>query len=650
MLKTTHFLFSKGYGSYAIFTIQTFTNYSTHGKKQYFNFILSFVLIINVNIGLSQNTGPGGVGTTNGESNLEIWLDANQRAFTDGGSTLASNGQAIQQWHDLSGNTNHAIQTDQAFQPIYLMNSHNGLATLSFSLDELLINYDISPSIQPNITVISVAKHNTASNTKSKIFGHDDGNFDRSIGYDDRCTGGNIFQYFGNNGVNCILSPRANTPFITTAVYTDNTFSFWYNGNQTIQNIANTNGDGEPILNIGGITNRGGARDYIEFWDGDITEFILFNTTINTAQHIIIQNYLSAKYDIPLTANDVYIQDESINGNYDYDVAGIGQAFDGTNHTDAQGSGIVRISNPSDLDDNEFLIWGHNNEALNSTGITDVPAEVQVRLAREWRSSEVGEVGTVTISFDLSDVPGSITQTDLSLLIDTDNDGLFNDESTANGGVISGAINTSGNLYQWSGVKLKNNLRFTIGSTNSTQTPLPIDLILFDAIVTPTHEVELNWSTASETGNDFFTVEHSQNAIEWKKLAVINGAGFSQSLLHYNYHDQYPIEGMSYYRLKQTDFDGTFTYSKVKSVQIDKTPKSNFITSSNPINNIVTIYGDHPALDQVQVYNNIGQNISHLTHMRITKNNELQISFTSIIPNGIYFIRTLSKVYRIVKL
>ena len=80
---------------------------------------------------------------------------------------------------------------------------------------------------------------------------------------------------------------------------------------------------------------------------GDFSEVILFNTYINETERIIVSNYLSAKYNISLSANNFYNEDD--NGDFDHNVAGIGQASDGSNHTDSQGTGIIRINTPSVL-------------------------------------------------------------------------------------------------------------------------------------------------------------------------------------------------------------------------------------------------------------------------------------------------------------
>jgi hypothetical protein len=83
------------------------------------------------------------------------------------------------------------------------------------------------------------------------------------------------------------------------------------------------------------------------------------------------------------------------------------------------------------------------------------------------------------------------------------------------------------------------------------------------------NQVELTWSTATETNNDFFTVEKSNNGTDFKALAQVPGAGNSNQILNYKLIDEQPYEGVSYYRLKQTDFDGKYTYSELRTVSLN---------------------------------------------------------------------------------
>ena len=86
-------------------------------------------------------------------------------------------------------------------------------------------------------------------------------------------------------------------------------------------------------------------------------------------------------------------------------------------------------------------------------------------------------------------------------------------------------------------------------------TPLPIDLIYFRA-QNEDKSVDLFWETATETNNDFFTIERSLDGINFESIANIKGAENSSIALTYQFTDTNPLSGTSYYRLKQTDYDG----------------------------------------------------------------------------------------------
>lgn len=110
---------------------------------------------------------------------------------------------------------------------------------------------------------------------------------------------------------------------------------------------------------------------------------------------------------------------------------------------------------------------------------------------------------------------------------------------------------------------------FTLASRAIGVNPLPIELLSFTANYN-NEQVELKWSTASETNNDYFTIERSIDAVEFHEINVIDGAGNSINVLNYNTTDVSPLNGISYYRLKQTDFDGQFKYSSTLTVQKDE--------------------------------------------------------------------------------
>jgi len=97
---------------------------------------------------------------------------------------------------------------------------------------------------------------------------------------------------------------------------------------------------------------------------------------------------------------------------------------------------------------------------------------------------------------------------------------------------------------------------------------LPIELTSFSGFNYGTVN-ELNWNTASEVSNDYFTVQRSLDGIDFTSLGVVDGAGVSALPLDYRFTDSDPFNGLNYYRLIQTDFDGLKTYSDVIAINTD---------------------------------------------------------------------------------
>ena len=101
----------------------------------------------------------------------------------------------------------------------------------------------------------------------------------------------------------------------------------------------------------------------------------------------------------------------------------------------------------------------------------------------------------------------------------------------------------------------------------SCATILPIELTDFTAYYHK-NEVNLNWTTATELNNDLFIVERSTDALNFEEICRVKGAGNSLQKKSYGCTDTDPKNGVSYYRLKQVDFDRTFSYSRIETVSI----------------------------------------------------------------------------------
>jgi hypothetical protein len=104
--------------------------------------------------------------------------------------------------------------------------------------------------------------------------------------------------------------------------------------------------------------------------------------------------------------------------------------------------------------------------------------------------------------------------------------------------------------------------------TTSGSIPLPVELVSFEAL-TEDNTVQLKWTTASEINNNFFEVERSKDGATFITITKIPGAGTTNHRNTYYTVDDNPFSGVSYYRLAQTDFDGTKSYSSIVMVEVN---------------------------------------------------------------------------------
>jgi hypothetical protein len=145
---------------------------------------------------------------------------------------------------------------------------------------------------------------------------------------------------------------------------------------------------------------------------------------------------------------------------------------------------------------------------------------------------------------------------------------------------------------------------FTL-ATLSIDNPLPIELLDFSAKKKDT-EVVLSWTTASELNNDYFIVERSIDGEHFEAIGKINGAGNSSKQLSYELIDVAPKLGVNYYRLKQVDFDGAYSYADVRSINfigendVQIFPNPAYRSSKVSINSSSTIQG-------IDVYDEAGR-------------------------------------------
>lgn len=201
--------------------------------------------------------------------------------------------------------------------------------------------------------------------------------------------------------------------------------------------------------------------------------------------------------------------------------------------------------------------------------------------------------------------------------------------TTAAGTLVSGAsCNTPSSVTNFS--------PFTLASISSNN-PLPISLISFEAQKCE-RSVCLNWQTESETNNDYFTVEKSKDGINWEVVVDIDGAGNSYSKLNYETVDKNPFFGTSYYRLKQTDFNGDFEYKGTHAVNFKNVNDRTYTIYPNPGKDFITLHGLITGSNNLRCSNSMGQDVSSLIKIINMGNSSLQLDISRL-KKGVYYIR-----------
>jgi hypothetical protein len=592
--------------------------------------ILTILLISNVLVG---QTGPAGVGTNDGTSSLKLWYR------TDFG--LTTSGTEVDAWQNGAGVAAHNLTSTGGNRPSVVTASVNGYDELNLDGNDFMqVSDALSTTNFITDQATSFVVHQRLATTNSWVYATSPHQTDR---FSCHITWGNGNAYYDIGGC-CGTQTRIQVNGLGGL----GNYYYWsFDASNTLGKQLYRNGSLlENRNNTQTYTSHGSQTFRIgESTNGNITEIIIYNQRINSAQRLIIENYLAAKYNIAPATNDIFDEDDIANGNYDHDVAGIGRVGASNIQNDSRGTGIVRILNPTNLGDDEFLIWGHDNGVQLFNETTDIPVSLTNRLVGVWRASEVSaaavpvNVGNIDMRFDLTGIYTGAAS-DLYFLVDTDNDGIFSDETP-----LGGANNLGGNIFEFAGVTtIANNLRFTLGSNIS---PLPIELLSFDAVTIDNRYVELVWQTSSETNNNYFTIERSKDGNTWEAIDQIDGAGTSNVLNNYVNVDKNPHQGVSYYRLKQTDYDELYTYSQIRSADISN-KESSIKVYPNPTSSSFVLTGDDSELESIKITNMLGQDVTGSTIISKVEEAKYMIDLSQL-NKGIYSLYTKNTVIQIYK-
>jgi len=172
-------------------------------------------------------------------------------------------------------------------------------------------------------------------------------------------------------------------------------------------------------------------------------------------------------------------------------------------------------------------------------------------------------------------------------------------------------------------------------------TPLPITLLNFEAKAIEDY-VDLNWTTSSEINNDYYTVERSADGRLFKEIGIVKGVGNASRKSSYHLVDANPLQGISYYRLMQTDFDGEFTHSDIKAVEFKSLEMVS--VNPNPANSSVNIsfYSKFEAEVVIKIIDAKGKEVLKGNYKTIGGFNKQVIDISSF-ASGIYFVSIINE-------
>ncbi len=553
-------------------------------------------------------------------SNLALWLRA------DANINTTTNGAAVTNWNDLSRAENNytGSGTNSVYNDAFVVDR----PSVTFNANTSVLSTTESTYTNANLYVVVNHVNNSGSND---FFGNISSG-DDLIRFE-QATDTDTYGYTATSGTDYQSSLSSSHGSVKIFTVENSSLLSTMNVQDIIDGSRRTDDFGV------GVTSRAISNQDLGGFS-DIAEVILYGGGTNSAvERQKIESYLAIKYGLTydqnlIASDNTTIWNSTTQSAFHNDVAVIGRDDAGSisikKSVSIGSDAVVTIENTDVFStDISFGAWGNNDLSLISPNTVDVDGTlIDVRLSRVWSYSEVGTVGNLDITLDLTQVPDPKTSTDLRLLIDRDGDGFFDND------VLPLAGSLSGQIFTVSGVDLQDGDRFTVGSINSTQTPLPINLLTFEA-VRDDKSVRLNWITANEVNNDYFTLEKSRDGIEWSVLGKIKGAGNSSERKSYTSIDKQPIYPRTFYRLKQTDYDGSYEYFNVLMVEME-TPeliaypnptRGNFNIPTSRLSGWIELWDMSGAL----VYQNA-----------INENETITTLSISHLPTGVYMVKLKS--------
>ena len=383
------------------------------------NIIVLFIFTSFSVIGSAQ-TGAAGVGNL---SNNAFWIDIHALGLP--------NGFAVTNVNDQSGNGVTFTQPQASRRPTINSTAINGLPALVFDGLNDFIDGPAQPMLDSPELTYFIVFDKSPLDAQSLICASYASQLGKWRSY---CNSNNDIIYNGHQSptLKHVSYTDLNSFTFISLHITSTTLRIYRQGNLMMTKTTGvdyTVPNGHQKTRIGNFSNAfSGNNTYC--LNGSIAEVIVYNTSLTNLQRNLVENYLGAKYNMAIPT-DLYAHQATHN------IGLIAVGNNGVNsQTTAKGAGILTISNPLGMTANEYLLAAHTNVALDQFNTADIPPSLPgyKRWTRTWRVDETGEVGFLTLTFDLTGGNNFGQSSTYTLLIDNvTQDGDFSDATAVTG-------------------------------------------------------------------------------------------------------------------------------------------------------------------------------------------------------------------------
>jgi len=371
---------------------------------------------------------------------------------------------------------------------------------------------------------------------------------------------------------------------------------------------------GTIVFNGSNSTNISGSAASISLGDVEQIKTLGATTTLSLPVSIFGDLTLTSGVILSTTSNLLTIEDDatSTGGNANSYVSGPIKKIGNDSFIFPLGKGTkwarLGIGAPSNTTD-AFTAQYFNSNYSDTLTMAGSPAPVlhDVSTREYWMCDRTTGTSNVTVQLFWESTWSGINTYTSDLVV-----ARWNGTGWENKGQSAITAGTPGNVTSNTITSFS---PFTFGSLSGFINPLPITLLDFSGELKE-NKVILNWKTVNEINNAYFTIERSRDGFNFEQVGTVKGAGNSDNILNYELIDYRPFNGISYYRLKQTDLNGSSVYAgtivtinnieKGQTISLYPNPASQSLTLNieGGIDEIITIKNSDGRIIYTAQYNN----------------------------------------------